>query len=79
MGMENYDPKEFLLFALQHFKLDVLNDEGNIIFIEKDYKIEIEGQKLFKLIHSGSVVAPFDDVEELCNFIKRDIELNEEN
>lgn len=77
--MENYDPKEFLLFALQHFKLEVIRHEGNIICIEKDYCIEIEGQKLFKLLHRGEVVSPFNDVEELCHFIKRDIELNEES
>jgi len=77
--MENYDSKEFLLFALQHFKLDVVKIDGNTIYIEKDYSIEIEGQKLFKLIQGGNVVAPFNDVEELCNFIKRDIELNEES
>jgi len=77
--MEDYNPKDFLLFALNHFKLEVVRHEGKMVYIEKDYSIEIEGKKLFKLMQGGAVVSPFDDVEELCNFIKRDIELNEEN
>ena len=35
-----------------------------MIELEKDYSIEIEGKKLYKLKHEGQVVAPFADVEE---------------
>ena len=75
--MEDFDPKEFLLFALNHFKLTVKTQEGKLIELEKDYSIEIEGKKLYKLKHEGQVVAPFADVEEMCNFIKQDMQLNE--
>ena len=77
--MEDYDPKEFLLFALNHFNLAVEKQEGKMIYLEKDYSIEIEGKKLFKLKQGGQVIAPFADVEEMCNFIKKDIELNEKS
>ena len=77
--MSDYDPKAFLLFALNHFKIKVTSEEGKMVYIEKDYAIEIEGTKRFKLLHQKQVVAPFNDVEELCNFIKQDIALNEEN
>ena len=50
-----------------------------MVFLEKEYTIEIEGKKLFKLKQGGQVVAPFNDVEELCNFIKMDMQLNEKN
>ena len=74
--MENFDPKEFLLFALNHFKLAINTQKGNWIELEKGYSIEIEGKNLFKLMHEGQVIAPFSDVEEMCNFIKKDMELN---
>ncbi len=77
--MEDYDPKEFLLFALNHFGIQVNSTTGKMVYLTKAYTIEIENKQLFKLIHDGQVVAPFDNVEELCLFIKRDQELNEEN
>lgn len=77
--MEDYDPKEFLLFALNHFNIKVISEEGKMVYIEKGYAVEIEGKKLFKLLQNNQVIAPFSGVEELCNFIKKDMELNEEN
>lgn len=77
--MENYDPKEYLLFALKHFDIEVVNQKGKMVSLEKGYTIEIEGQNLFKLIQDNQVVAPFADVEELCNFVKMDMQINEEN
>ena len=77
--MEDYDPKEFLLFALNHFNIKVVSEKGKMVYIEKEYAVEIEGKKLFKLLQNNQVIAPFSGVEELCNFIKMDMELNEEN
>lgn len=77
--MEDYDPKEFLLFALNHFEIKVTSHEGKMVYIEMEYTIEIEGKKLFKLMQGGQVIAPFSDVEELCNFIKKDMQLHEKN
>ncbi|MEM6316553.1 MAG: hypothetical protein AAF960_02730 [Bacteroidota bacterium] len=77
--MEAYNPKELLLFACNHFDLPVENHDGKIVHLEKGYTVEVEGQRLFKLLHDNQVVAPFDDVEELCHFIKQDIALNEES
>lgn len=74
--MEDYDPKAFLLFALNHFGLKVRQEDGKMIYLEKDYTIEIEGNNLFKLLQGGQVIAPFADVEELCDFIKKDLELS---
>ena len=77
--MEDYNPKDFLLFGLQHFKIKVNSHDGKMVYLEKGYTIEIEGQRLFKLLHHNQVVAPFTDVEELCEFIKMDMQLNEES
>ncbi len=73
--MEDYDPKAFLLFALNHFKLAVQGEEEKMVYLEKGYTIEIEGAQLFKLSQGGQVIAPFGEVEELCDFIKKDLEL----
>jgi hypothetical protein len=71
--MENdadYDPREFLLFALRHFDIKVASAEGKLIRTEGGYAIEVESQHLFKLLWNDQVVAPFDNVETLCRFIK---------
>ena len=48
-----------------------------MVYLEMDYAIEIEGKSLFKLLQAGQVVAPFNEVEELCHFIKMDLQINE--
>ena len=77
--MEDYDPKEFLLFALNHFGLNVRSEEGKMVYLDHGYAIEIEAQKLFKLLQNDQVIAPFSDVAELCNFIKMDMPAHEED
>lgn len=75
--MEN--AKNRLLSALKNHSLIANSQEGKIINLNRGYTIEIEGENLFKLIHDGQVIAPFAEVEELCSFIKMDMQLNEEN
>ncbi|MBX2877239.1 MAG: hypothetical protein KTR30_34280 [Saprospiraceae bacterium] len=77
--MEDFDPKEFLLFALHHFGLEVQDQVGKMVYLKQAYAVEVEGKNLFKLLQEGQVVAPFSDVEELCTFIKMDMQLNEES
>lgn len=73
---EEFDPKAFLLFGLDHFNIEVRKEEGKHIHLVHDYAIEIEGPSLFKLMHEGHVVAPFRSVEAMCEFIRADIQLN---
>lgn len=75
--MEDYDPKAFLLFALDHFAIEVRSETGKMVYLESDYAIEIEGKNLFKLSQGGQVIGPFASVESLCQFIKQDMELHE--
>lgn len=73
---ETINIREFLLFGLRHFGIEVEESDEHHLKLEKEYSIEIEGPSLFKLIHQGHVVAPFADVEQLCEFISQDIKLN---
>ena len=73
---EQFDPRAFLLFGLKHYEIKLVEEKGNMLHLEHSYQIEIEGPSLFKLIHEGQVVAPFGGVEELCEFLKQDIQLN---
>lgn len=63
-------PRQRLLFALREFDIVVVSDKGQTLEIEKEYTIEIEQNGLYKLLWKGKVVAPFQDLAELCHFIK---------
>ena len=56
--------------------LNVQTVRGKHLDLAHGYVIEVEGDTLFKLLHEGSVVAPFDEVDELIGFIKQDMALN---
>lgn len=75
--MEDYNPKDFLLFALNHFGLEVNYHEGKMVYLKQAYTIEIEGKELFKLSYQDEVIAPFGSVEELCQFIQSDVKQHE--
>jgi hypothetical protein len=77
--MEDHDPKKLLLDALQQFDIDVTSHEEKIVYVNMGYAIEIEGKNLFKLSQANQVIAPFDDVADLCDFIKMDMQFNEES
>ena len=76
MNTDSFDPQEFLLFGLNHYEIPVEKVEGKMVSLQHQYIIEIEGPSLYKLIHEGQVVAPFADVQQLCEFIRQDISLN---
>lgn len=42
------EPKAFLLFPLQHFNIKVREEKDHLIFLKKNYCIEMEGNGLFK-------------------------------
>ena len=62
--------KEQLMDALQRHGIAWLADRGKFLDLEKDYTVEIEADGVFKLLWTGRVVAPFRDLEELCEFVK---------
>ncbi len=65
------DVKAYLRYAFGIYEIEVLSEDQNLLHLERNYTVEIENPHLFKLISAGEVVAPFDEVEELCIFIKQ--------
>ena len=62
--------RDWLITALNDYEIKVLLDKGNTLVIEKEYIIEIEKNGVYKLIWKGKTVAPFQNLNELCHFIK---------
>ncbi|MFZ6024559.1 MAG: hypothetical protein ACOYVG_08920 [Bacteroidota bacterium] len=61
--------KEILIGALQYYSIEVIKIEADKVTIGRNYEVELEANGLYKLISDGQVVAPFDDVDELCRFV----------
>ena len=60
---------ETLLEALKLYEIEVIVVEGNHVKLQNNYEIEVEKNKLYKLIDDGYIVAAFGDRNELCRFI----------
>ncbi len=60
---------EVLLNALRYYDIPVKLVSKNRVDVVKNYSIEVEVNGLYKLYDNGSVIAPFDDIDELCRFI----------
>ncbi len=63
-------PKKLLINALQQHGIRMLADRGKFLVLEKDYTVEVEANGIYKLLWLVKVVAPFGDLEELCEFVK---------
>lgn len=61
--------QEVLLDALLYYDIPVLNIQENSIEVIKNYRIEVEANGMYKLLDGELVIAPFDDLDELCRFI----------
>lgn len=60
---------ETLLKALKVYEIEVIAIEGSHVKLQNNYEVEVEKNKLYKLIDDGYIVAPFSDLKELCRFI----------
>lgn len=63
------DAKELLINALEYYNIGVIKEESSRVFIDRNYEVEIETSGLYKLFSDGQVIAPFDDIDELCRFV----------
>ena len=63
--------REMLIDALQYYEISVLNTLGDRIYVSNNYEIEVEANGLYKLIQDNQVIAPFDDLDDLCLFVLR--------
>ncbi|HKK87270.1 MAG TPA: hypothetical protein VJ917_00385 [Saprospiraceae bacterium] len=60
---------ENLKKMLAQYEITVEKEEDNFIWTQGHFCIEVEGNGLYKLLHLGDVIAPFDDPNALCHFI----------
>ena len=60
---------ETILQTLRAYGIEILSVNGNQIKLGHNYEVEVESNGMFKLIDDGYIVAPFDDPDELCQFI----------
>ncbi len=60
---------EILLEALKVYEIEVIAIEGNRVKLQNNYEVEVEKNKLYKLIDDGYIIAPFSDLNDLCRFI----------
>jgi hypothetical protein len=60
---------QLLLNALDYYQIDILKVDDHHVSIIKDYNIEVEQNGIYKLTENGQVIAPFADIDELCQFI----------
>ncbi|MCE2732805.1 MAG: hypothetical protein O9302_01730 [Cyclobacteriaceae bacterium] len=62
--------KENLLRALAAYEIAIVKDDGNHVYTEAEYCVEIESDSLYRLSQDGYVIAPYDNLDELCSMIK---------
>lgn len=60
---------ENLSEALKIYEIGIISIEGRHVKVQNNFEIEVEAGGLYKLYDDGYVVAPFDDLNELCMFI----------
>ncbi|MGB3850838.1 MAG: hypothetical protein WA958_12785 [Tunicatimonas sp.] len=58
--------------ALDDHQLPVLGQRDDVLQLPAGYSVEVEGPSLYKLLCDGAVIAPFDDPDALCQFVKSD-------
>lgn len=61
--------QEILLDCMSFYQIPVKEVRENHVYTIKAYEIEVESNGLFKLKQQDAVIAPFDDLDELCRFI----------
>ena len=64
-------PQETLIAALQFYEIEIVEVNDNHIKVQHNFEIEVEANGIYKLLDNGYIVAPFDDINELCWFILR--------
>lgn len=62
-------PQEMLIDCFGYYEIPIQDVRGNMVYTIKDYAIEVEANGLYKLKQAGSVIAPFDNLDELSQFI----------
>ncbi len=64
-----YDSIRDTVEALKFYEITIVSIDDNYVKVQNNFEIEVEKNGLYKLLDDGYVVAPFDDINELCRFI----------
>ena len=62
--------RQIVLDALNFYEIEVISVSGNCIRVQNNFEIEVGANRLYKLFNAGHMVAPFNDIDELCWFIQ---------
>ena len=66
------DQKENVLSALSRHQIKIDSIQGNCIYTQFDYCIELKAKGIFKLSQQGFVKDDYKDSDQLCEVIKTD-------
>ena len=69
MSSDQLKPRQALEQGLLAHNIPILEKKVASFVVPKGYEIEFESGFLFKLWWEGEVVAPFSDINELCQFL----------
>ncbi|MFN3848638.1 MAG: hypothetical protein ACK4NY_04385 [Spirosomataceae bacterium] len=77
--MEEYNEADFVEYALTQMGIRILQRNGKYFDIEGAFSVEVEKKDLYRLSTDGWVISPFDDIGKMIEFIKKNLEKNEQN
>ncbi|MES2518862.1 MAG: hypothetical protein V4585_12185 [Bacteroidota bacterium] len=74
-----YNESDFVAYALKEMKVNILSRNDKYFQLENGFQIEVEGRDLYRLSHEGWVISPFDDIGNLCEFLRKSLETSPDN
>ena len=74
-----YNESDFVEYALKETKINIVSRKDKYFDLENGFQIEVEGKDLYRLSHEGWVISPFDDIGNLCEFLRKNVNILPEN
>jgi hypothetical protein len=74
-----YNESDFVEYALKETQINILSRDGKYFQLENGFQIEVEGRDLYRLSHEGWVISPFNEIGNLCNFLRKSIDNEPDN
>ncbi len=75
----NYNESDFVEYALTQMDIKILKRNGKFFELERGFSVEVENTDLYRLSSEGWVISPFEDIGKMCEFIKKNLELPQNN
>lgn len=73
-----YNETDFVLYAFEQMGIAVIEKNGKFIKLPQSFVVEVERRDLYRLSVDGFVISPFDDIGNLCSFIKKNLSTQDE-